>query len=328
MTTANPVDPSRSSESPLHRRALAAGPILGAAVAMIVTVSACGSGSSGGSMAAAAAASTPSQAAGFGQGQGARPGTIGTIAAVTATNVEVQNPASGQVTVTWAPSTTFVRTTTADASAVAVGDCVTVTGGSPGSTFTAQTVTVSQPVSGSCTAGFGRGFGGAGGFPGGVRPSGAPTARPPDRSTVRPNGQGRLNGQGRPNGGRFAVVTGSVTKMAGTTITVQGPQRPGAGASASAAPAATASPGTTVTSTVTLGSSTTVEKTSSATSAALAVGECLTATGKADDTGAVSATSISVRPAGKQGCTGGFGGRGFGGQGSGRQDSGGGMANG
>ncbi len=317
MTTANPIGPVRSGEPRRHRRALAAGPIVSVALAMIVTVSACGGGGSDG--ATATAASAPSQAAGSAQGQGqaARPGTSGTIAAVTATNVEVQNPASGQITVTWTPNTRFVKTTTASASAVAVGDCVTVTGGSPGSTFTAQTVTVSQPVSGGCTAGFGRAFGGAGGFPGGARPSGAPTARPSDRSTARPNGQGR------PNGGRLAVVTGSVTTVAGTTITVTGPQRPRAGASASAAPAATPSPGATVTSTVTLGSSTTVEETSSATSAALTVGECLTAIGKADDTGAVSATSISVRPAARQGCTGGFGGRPFGGQGSG-----GGMANG
>ncbi|MCM3924229.1 hypothetical protein ND748_21480, partial [Frankia sp. AiPs1] len=195
---------------------------------MIVTVSACGSGSSGSGAATAAATSAPSQATGSGQGQGqgARPGTSGTIAAVTATNVEVQNPASGQVTVTWTPSTTFVKTTTAGATAVAVGDCVTVTGGSPGSTFTAQTVTVSQPVSGGCAVGFGRAFGGAGGFPGGTRPSGVPTARPTDRSPARPNGPGRAGGQGRADGGRLAVVTGSVTKVAGTTITVQGPQRP------------------------------------------------------------------------------------------------------
>ncbi|WP_161982965.1 DUF5666 domain-containing protein [Candidatus Frankia alpina] len=317
MTTANPVDPVRPGEPRRRRRALAAGPILGVALAMSVAVSACGGGGSGGSTATAAAASAPSQAAGSGQGRGqaARPGTTGTIAAVTATNIEVQNPASGQVTVTWTPNTTFVKTTSA--SAIAVGDCVTVIGGSPGTTFTAQSVTVSQPVSGSCTAGFGRGFGGAGGFPGGARPSDRPTARSTARSTARPNAQGL------PNGGRFAAVTGAVTKVAGTTITVQGPQRPGVGASASAAPAATAAPGATVTSTVTLGSSTTVEKTSSATSAALTVGECLTAVGKADDTGAVAATSISVRPAAKEGCAGGFGGRGFGGQGSGRRGSGG-----
>jgi hypothetical protein len=46
------------------------------------------------------------------------------------------------------------------------------------------------------------------------------------------------------------------------------------------------------------------------------VGLCVTAIGPADSTGAVTATSISIRPATNGSCFGGFGGRGgFGGPG-------------
>jgi hypothetical protein len=42
----------------------------------------------------------------------------------------------------------------------------------------------------------------------------------------------------------------------------------------------------------------------------LAVGQCVTAIGPSDDTGAVAASSISIRQPGPNGCQGGFGGRG------------------
>lgn len=43
-------------------------------------------------------------------------------------------------------------------------------------------------------------------------------------------------------------------------------------------------------------------RTEPATAKALAVGTCATAVGKADDTGTVAATAISLRQAGPQGC--------------------------
>ncbi|EWM15439.1 hypothetical protein KUTG_05743 [Kutzneria sp. 744] len=64
---------------------------------------------------------------------------------------------------------------------------------------------------------------------------------------------------------------------------------------------------------------------------ALVVGACVAAQGKADDTGAVAATSIAVSKAGPNGCTGGFrGGRGGfgGGRGGGNGGGNGGGGNG
>lgn len=270
-----------------------------AGLALLVVVGACGSGGSGSSSVAPRASTQAGP--GTGQAAGTRPGASGTIAAVSSTNAQVQNQTDGQVTVGWTAKTRFSKTTAVAASAVVVGDCVTAVGGTSTATsgtsaaFTATTVTVSKPVNGSCTGALG-----TGGFGGG----GARTGTPRAGATPRPN-------RTPPSGfGRFDTAFGTVTAVSGSTITVKNVARARrTGSTASPAP-------TPATSKVTIGSATTVEQTSSATSSALVVGECLTAFGKADDTGAVTATAISVRPAGKQGCTTGFGGR-FGGPGGG-----------
>ena len=57
-------------------------------------------------------------------------------------------------------------------------------------------------------------------------------------------------------------------------------------------------------------------QTGAANAQALVVGVCVTALGKADDTGSIAATSIALRPAENGSCSSGFGG-GFGGRGSG-----------
>jgi hypothetical protein len=69
---------------------------------------------------------------------------------------------------------------------------------------------------------------------------------------------------------------------------VRGGPRPSDGQSATPSPTATDV-------TVTTTAATTYTKTVKATAAALKVGTCVTALGKADDTGAIAATSISVR---------------------------------
>jgi hypothetical protein len=74
--------------------------------------------------------------------------------------------------------------------------------------------------------------------------------------------------------------------------------------------------------TVNVTSATTYTKTVSADPSVLVVGACVAAQGKADDTGAVAATSIAVSKAGPNGCTGGFRG-GRGGFGGGRGNGGG-----
>jgi hypothetical protein len=50
---------------------------------------------------------------------------------------------------------------------------------------------------------------------------------------------------------------------------------------------------------------------------ALQTGECVTAVGPKDTAGVVAASSITISPAGANGCTEGFGGGGFGGGGGG-----------
>jgi hypothetical protein len=215
---------------------------------------------------------------------GPPPGTFGTAAAVSATNVEVQNPTNGQVTVNFNASTTFTDTVPATLADVTVGSCVTVaaaTGGTQAKTLTARTVTVSAPASGGTCTGGGGGFGGAG--------AGAPgTTRTPNPSRPRPTGT-----NGAP--ANFGAAFGSVTAASPTGFTVQGVAR-----------------GTTpaVTTVVTVNSTTTYTKTAAATSSTLVVGDCVTAVGTADDTGAVTARTINISKPGPTGCTAGFGGRG------------------
>ena len=67
------------------------------------------------------------------------------------------------------------------------------------------------------------------------------------------------------------------------------------------------STGTPTAATITVTSATAYTTTESATKAALAVGKCLTAFGKADDTGAVTATRVSLSTAGPNGCQTGLG---------------------
>ncbi len=95
--------------------------------------------------------------------------------------MEVQST-TAQTAVTWTPTTTFSETATETVSAIAVGDCLTVTG-TPSkkskTTIAARSITISKAsTTGTCTSGFGGaagaaagGFGGAGGrFGAGGRP--------------------------------------------------------------------------------------------------------------------------------------------------------------
>jgi hypothetical protein len=74
--------------------------------------------------------------------------------------------------------------------------------------------------------------------------------------------------------------------------------------------------GTTTTQTVTTGGSTGYLQTKPATASALVVGQCVTAIGPSNDTGAVAASSLAVRAPGPNGCVG-VGRRGGGADGSG-----------
>ena len=260
-------------------------------------------GCAGGKSAAGQAAAQTS-AAGNQQGQrqgfGGGPAAFGLLAEIDGHVLQVQNPSTGQVSVSYSAGTTFSQTRPATLAAVQVGDCVTAIGqrnqstapqssgsASPRPTsFPASTVQISAPTDGSC------GFGGRGG-----RPSGFPSGRPGGFPSGRPSGfpSGRPSGfpSGRAGGGFGEFAAGTVSTLGPGSMTVRSPAR---GQQA----------GTTVT--VLLTGSTSYTETGPATAAALRVGECVSATGKADSTGAVAASRIALSPAGPSGCsTGGFG---------------------
>jgi hypothetical protein len=101
--------------------------------------------------------------------------------------------------------------------------------------------------------------------------------------------------------------------VSGSSFTVESVSF-GAGPGGGAA-GGTASPGATPTTspvTVKTTAATTYTKTVSAATKDLAVGQCVTAIGAADDTGAVTATAIASQPAVNGDCASGFGG--FGGR--------------
>jgi hypothetical protein len=269
-----------------------------------------------GPSAAAQTSSAGSQRQGQGFGAGG-PAASGLLAEIDGHVLQVQNQSTGQLSVSYSTGTTFSQTKQVTAAALKVGDCVTAVGqrsqsagspaasssgsAAPGSSeagrptdFPAMSVQISVPVNGSC------GF--AGGFGGGVRPSGFPSGRPSNFPSGRPSNfpSGRPSNfpSGRAGGGFGfgGFTTGTVSALVADSMTVHTTAR---GQQAS---------GTT---TVLLTAGTSYTETLPATAAALRVGECLTATGKADNTGAVAATRIELSPAGPAGCSiGGFGRRG------------------
>jgi hypothetical protein len=231
------------------------------------------------------------------------PGAFGTAAAVSGSTLEVQNPTTGQVTVNISPSTTFTQTVPATAADLVAGACVSANAGPGSSTtagqpFTARTVAISQPGANGCTpqtGGLG-GFGGARAGNGGAGGGGGGSG-----TTAPANGP---NGNG--NGARrFAGAFGKVASVSAPSFVVQGINRNGAD----------------TTTTVTTDATTTFTKVVGAAQSNLAVGQCIAATGPSDQTGAVTANSIAIRPPGPNGCFTGRGGPGGPGGGNGSPGS-------
>jgi len=300
-------------------------------------VSACGGGTSAGAGATGAPTTATPGSAGGGAASGARgfPGATGLLAQIDGTTLQVQS-ADTQTAVTYSAKTTFTNTVAAKLSNVVVGVCVQARSASPASgtggkastaapsaaagTLVAASVEISPAVNGSCST--------LGGLRrGGARPSGAtgeptPPAGTPDPGRTRgPRAGGnRVDGNGFGGLGAF----GKVIAVGGTGFTVES-SRPQTSTATTAVPS-TAVPGTAVpsttssstalptTQTVKTSSATTYTRTEAATAKALAVGLCVTALGKADDTGSIAATSITLRPAQNGSCSSGFGGRGPGGR--------------
>ena len=262
-------------------------------VALAVTMSACGGGG-----ASSAASTTPtSRGNNPVQGSGASfPGTFGQIAAISGSSMEVQNPQNGQVTVSWTSSTRFSKTVSVSLSSVTVNDCVSVVGTTANSQLTAATVTVSQPdSSGSCAgrvAGTGGGGGGgATGFGGGFRNGVPPGGSVPNRPAAAAN---------------FGIARGKVTSVSPTSLVIFGTSSSAFRGRGSAT--STSVPDSSIT--VQLSSSTRYTETETASPSDVAVNECATASGTTDSTGAVTANTIRLSPAGPNGCTTGLGGLG------------------
>jgi hypothetical protein len=258
--------------------------------------------------AAGAASSTPASAP---------LGASGSVAALAASSMEVQNPSSGQTTVDWTGTTTFAKTVSEAVGSISSGTCITVTGTpskSSKTTIAARSITVLAASStGSCTTAARGGVSGSssgsvpgGGFPGRggfrfARPGGAP------------GGANGSSGAGRrfPGAASFSFATGQVTSVSGTTLKVSGinvspGSLPKAGSAKNAKSKKVATPKTQKL-TVTTSSSTTVSATQSAAASDLAVGACVTAFGPAATNGAITATTVRISPSTDGSCSGGFG---------------------
>ena len=267
--------------------------------ALAFTLAACG----GSSPAAPAGNTGNTNAPGGGNrnGGGAPPGVFGSIAAVSGQTLQVQNPQSGQTAVTYDGSTKISNSVAGTLADVTSGACVSVVGTSSGTGQPVGATAVTITPAGANGCAFGNG---------GQRPSGSNTPRPSSSNGPRPSGSNapRPSTGNNPAGGPRAF--GAVTALSANGFTVH------------------STFGTNATDvTVTVTSATTYTKTVSADPTALVVGACVAAQGKADDTGAVVATTIAVSKAGPNGCTGGFRG-GRGGQGNGGGNGGGGNGNG
>jgi hypothetical protein len=284
---------------------IAAGAALGCAV---MFVAACGGGTS--ATTNAAAAPTTAASANSAGGGRAFPGATGLLAQISGTTLQVQST-SAQTAVTYSASTTFTNTVAAKLSDVVVGVCVQARSARPGAgtagaapttaprttsgPIVAATVEISAAVNGKCSA--------AGGLrTGGTRPPGTSGAANPGRTRGPGGGGSGAGGNGFGGLGAF----GKVTAVNPTGFTIES-IRPANGTATTAAP---------TTETVQTPAGTKYTRTGAANAKALVIGLCVTALGKADDTGSIAATSIILQPAVNGSCSSGFGG-GFGGRGAG-----------
>jgi len=250
--------------------------VVGVAAAVLAG---CGSigGSAGASSNAASASPSPGRGA-FGNA------VVGQVAQVASNKMTVDDQ-GGSVTVTYGSSTSVLQSGTGTLSEAVPGTCVVATGTTDASgVVTARTFQVQLNMNGNCAlpAGFGGGQAGAGRSP-------APGRSPGPGRSPRP---GQSPGAALP--ANFAMVRGKLTSVSGTTLTVQ----PETGAPV----------------TVVVPSGTQVTRLVTSSTARLAVGECVTATGQRDSSGTVKASTILISAPGANGCTrgGGFGGGGGG----------------
>lgn len=282
-----------------------------AALAGVAVIAACSSSSGTGSAASGAASSTPPPGGGAGGtgafARGIAPAASGEIAAITGRTLQVQSTTQ-QTAVAYTSSTRITEQKSTTLSAIKVGSCISASAATPasGSSGSASAAPVSPPTSitatrvqllpasgsGNCT--------GAAGPGGGAFPRAAGSGFP---TGARTRSRGATGGGGL-HRGLADRVTGKVTAVSGSTLTVQALAFPRAGSS----PAAAASPSTALR-TVHVTAATTYTTTAAVPSSALKVGLCAVVAGSADSAGTVTARSILLSPKTGATCTTGFGGR-------------------
>ena len=263
-------------------------------------------------------------------------GATGSVAALSASSMEVQNPSSGQTTVSWTSTTTFSKSVTETVSSVSVGDCVTATGSASKkskTTLSARSISLSVAnSSGTCgtTGGAGNfrvgdGFGGppAGGFQFRGGSGGGPRTFPEGGPRNLPGG-GAAGSNFRKQLADLDIASGKVTAVNGSTLTISGISfSPGGFAAPGNSSNKTKKPTKPKTETlkITTTNSTPVNTSQSLTSSDLAVGDCVSAFGPAATNGSVTATTVRITSTGGASCTNRFGGGGgaafFGGPGGG-----------
>ena len=210
----------------------------------------------------------------------------GSVTAVKGTTFTVQTPANlgvpknrSQVSV--ASSTVITEQAAGKPSSIKKGLCATAIGTkNKKGVVTAQRVTLSAAVKGSCAGGF-FGRGGGGGRP----PTGTTPTRPPGSGG---NGQRPPGGGGFGSNANFGFASGTVTAVKGSTVSVKG---------------------TTGTTTFVLAKTTQIDQTLEVGVSAVKVKLCVFVNGTSADKGAtVKATSIALTQPTANGCFGGFGG--------------------
>ena len=236
---------------------------------LVLGLTGCGAGAEPSSATSSSKASSGNQTQGTdGQPGGGRgfPGASGEIAAVDGSTAQVQSRMSGQVAVSWTSSTTFTKQVSAKLADVQVGDCVMVGSGETESNddrsaVTATTVRINEKTDGSCAP---------------AGPAGGPSR------TELPEGATPPDGEGQPRIRRVGGAFGEVTAVSASGFTVESAM-PGSDDATKVK--------------VTVTGTTTYTQQAKGSSADVKVGGCMTATGKTDDTGAMSATSVQLSPA-------------------------------
>lgn len=257
------------------RRAVAgqAGGFGGRAALLVGAVCAVGLAACGGATTTGATTptSTPAATSSTPSSTQTRPGAAGTLAAISGSTLEVQSPSAGQVSVDLTRATAITQTVRATSAKVVVGACVLAIGapttsGTTTGQVAARSVTITQPGPGGCTR-----AGPFGGFGGG------PTNAFHRRATGSP-----APGSHKARSASFASAFGKVTSASKASFVVQTTTGP---------------------TTVDFTASSTFTEVTPATSSVLKVGDCVVATGPASQIGTVTATRLSVRSPGPDGCS-------------------------